>query len=80
MVQSDMLNLFSKSSEDIAQDSEQSVSHAANPRPEGDALAVEQQSDLTSPQQISAPLDEVPNEVPNEVLSESSIQPKQKKT
>jgi hypothetical protein len=84
MVQSDMLNLFSRPSEEIAQDSEQSVSHAANPPPEGDALAVEQQSDLTSPQQIPAPLDEVPNEVPsevsNKVLSESSIQPKQKKT
>ncbi|QWD68855.1 DUF3306 domain-containing protein [Polynucleobacter sp. VK25] len=76
MVQSDMLNLFSKSSEEIADDAKQSISQAPNPQLEGDTLAAEQQSDLTSTQQIPAPLDEVSNEV----LNEPSIQSKQKKT
>ena len=76
MVQSDMLNLFSKSSEEIADDAKQSIGQAPNPQLEGDTLAAEQQSDLTSTQQIPAPLDEVSNEV----LNEPSIQSKQKKT
>ncbi|MBU3624836.1 DUF3306 domain-containing protein [Polynucleobacter sp. JS-Safj-400b-B2] len=76
MVQSDMLNLFSKSSEEIAQDSQLSVSEMPNPKIQGDALAAQQQSDLTSTQPIPAPLEEVPNDA----LNESSILPKQKKT
>ena len=80
MVQSDMLNLFSKPSDELTQDSQQNVSQAPNPRLEGDTLAVQQQSDLTSTQKLSAPLDEVPNDVPNAVSNEASIQSEQKKT
>ena len=76
MVQSDMLNLFRKSSDELPQDAEQNAIQAANPQPEGDTLAAQQQSDLTSTRQIPAPLDEVPNEVSNE----ASIQSEQKKT
>jgi len=76
MVQSDMLNLFRKSSDELPQDAEQNGIQAANPQLEGDTLAAQQQSDLTSTRQIPAPLDEVPNEVSNE----ASIQSEQKKT
>jgi len=80
MVQSDMLNLFSKPSDELTQDAQQHVSQAPNPRLEGDTLAAQQQSDLTSTQKLSAPLDEVPNDVPNAVSNEASIQSEQKKT
>lgn len=80
MVQSDMLNLFSKPSDELTQDAQQNVSQAPNPRLEGDTLAAQQQSDLTSTQKLSAPLDEVPNDVPNVVSNEASIQSEQKKT
>lgn len=77
MVQSDMLNLFSKSTETTAQDSVQNLVQAPNPELENNALDAQKQSDLTSTQQkSSAQLDEVPNEA----LNESLIQPEQKKT
>jgi len=76
MVQSDMLNLFRKSSDELPQDAEQNAIQAANPQLEGNTLAAEQQSDLTSTRHIPAPLDEVPNEVSNE----ASIRSAQKKT
>ena len=72
MVQSDMLNLFRKSSEELPLDSQQSVSQTPYPQLEDDTLEAQQKSELTSTQQIPAPLDEVPNE--------SFIQPEQKKT
>jgi len=80
MVQSDMLNLFSKPSDELTQDAQQHVSQAPNPRLESDTLVAQQQSDLTSTQKLSAPLDEVPNDVPNAVSNEASIQSEQKKT
>ena len=80
MVQSDMLNLFSKPSDELTQDAQQNVSQAPNPRLEGDTLAAQQQSDLTSTHKLSAPLDEVPNDVSNVVSNEASIQSEQKKT
>jgi len=67
MVQSDMLNLFRKSSDEPVQDSQQAVTQAPNPDLEVDALNAHQQSDLTSTQQIPTPLDGVPNEVLDEV-------------
>jgi Protein of unknown function (DUF3306) len=76
MVQSDMLNLFSKSSKEQVQDSQQNVSKTPNLQIEGDTSAAQKQSDLTSLQPLSAPLDGAPNEV----LNESSIPPEQKKT
>lgn len=76
MVQSDMLNLFSKSSEESVQKSQQSASQAPDSQLEGNTLATQRQSDLTSTQEIPAPLDEVPNNI----LNESSIQSEQKKT
>lgn len=79
MVQSDMLNLFRKSDE-LAVDSQQSLGQTSNSPQAGETLLAQQQSDLTSTQQITAPLDEVPNELPKEVSSEASIQPEQKKT
>jgi Protein of unknown function (DUF3306) len=72
MVQSDMLNLFSKSSEEITQDPKQNVSQAPNPQLDGDTVATQGQSDLTSPHQIPTPLDKA--------LKEASIQPVHKKT
>ena len=73
MVQSDMLNLFRKSSEENTQDSQQNVSQAPNPQIEGDTLAAQQQTDLTSKQQKPADqLEEVPNK--------ASIESAQKKT
>lgn len=79
MVQSDMLNLFRKSDE-LAEDSKQSLGQTSNPSQEGETLPAQQQSDLTSTQQLNAPLDVVPNELPKEVSSEASIQSEQKKT
>ena len=77
MVQSDMLNLFSKSPDAPAQDSVQNLGQAANPELESNALDAQKQSDLTSTQQKpTAQLDEVPNQA----LNESLIQPEQKKT
>lgn len=77
MVQSDMLNLFSKSTEDSAKEvspvSQQTEVQAANPELEANALDVQQQTDLTSPQQNPlAQVDGVPNE--------PKIEPEQKKT
>ncbi|MBU3596253.1 DUF3306 domain-containing protein [Polynucleobacter sp. 86C-FISCH] len=77
MVQSDMLNLFSKTADDSAKEvspvSRQTEVQAANPELEANALDVQQQTDLTSPQQNPlAQVDGVPNE--------PSIEPEQKKT
>ena len=77
MVQSDMLNLFSKSTEDtakeVAADSRQTEIQASNPELEANALDVQQQTDLTSKQpNLSAQLDEVPKD--------ASTEPEQKKT
>ena len=76
MVQSDMLNLFRKSSDEPVQDSQRGLSQAPNPELEVDALNAHQQSDLTSTQQIPAPLDGVPNEV----LDEAPVRQEHKKT
>ncbi len=73
MVQSDMLNLFRKSSEEPTQESQQSVNQVPEPQPEGNTLATQQQSDLTSTQPKST--DQLAA-ASNEVLIESE----QKKT
>ena len=77
MVQSDMLNLFSKSTEDsakeVAADSRQTEIQASSPELEASALDTQKQSDLTSKQpNLSAQLDEVPKS--------TSTEPEQKKT
>lgn len=77
MVQSDMLNLFSKtpeeSTKEVAADSRQTEIQASNPELEASALDVQKQSDLTSKQpNLSAQLDEVPKD--------ASTEPEQKKT
>jgi hypothetical protein len=77
MVQSDMLNLFSKSSEESAKeaspDSRKTEVQAANPKLEANALDVQQQTDLTSTQpKLSDQLDGVPKDL--------STEPDQKKT
>lgn len=77
MVQSDMLNLFSKTPEDsikgITSDSPQAENQASNPELGASALDVQKQSDLTSMQpNLSAQLDEVPKD--------ASTEPEQKKT
>lgn len=77
MVQSDMLNLFSKSPEDSAKevtaDSRQTEIQASNPELEASALDAQNQSDLTSKQpNLSAQLDEVPKD--------ATTEPEQKKT
>jgi len=70
MVQSDMLKLFRKSAEE---ESQQNTSQATNLSKEDDGLLTQQQSDLTSTQQIqSASSDVAPDEV--------SVDSKQKKT
>jgi Protein of unknown function (DUF3306) len=71
MVQSDMLNLFRKKSEEPAsQDDAQA-----------DALAAQEKSDLTSTQNIGAISKPAPSdEVPNELLDEAPIQQEPKKT
>jgi len=76
MVQSDMLNLFSKSSEELAKEIQQSADQVSSPQLEGDTLASQAQSDLTSTQQIPAPLDEMSSVV----SKETSNQPEHKKT
>ncbi len=77
MVQSDMLDLFSKSSEESAKeaspDSRKTEVQAANPELEANALDVQQQTDLTSTQpKLSDQLDGVPKDL--------STEPDQKKT
>ena len=77
MVQSDMLKLFSKSADEpvkeVSLDSQQAAVQPANPELDGNALDVQQQTDLTSTQtKLSAQLDEVSKDV--------SIEPEQKKT
>lgn len=77
MVQSDMLKLFSKSSEDpakeVSPDSRKTEVQTANPQLEANALDVQQQTDLTSTQpKLSDQLDGVPNDL--------STEPDQKKT
>ena len=77
MAQSDMLNLFRKSSDEQPQAVQKNESQALKPNLEGGTLAAQQQSDLTSTQPIPVPpLDEVPKEA----LNESLIKPEQKKT
>ena len=71
MVQSDMLNLFRKKTEEAT--------------PQDDALLAQEKSDLTSTQNIGAiskpaPLDEGRNEVRNEALDEIPVQQEHKKT
>ncbi|MBU3603750.1 DUF3306 domain-containing protein [Polynucleobacter sp. AP-Kaivos-20-H2] len=81
MVQSDMLNLFRKTSDEIPQDSQQNAGRVPNPQLDGDTVAAQQQSDLTSTYQIPDPLDEVRKEAPKEeALKEASIQPVHRKT
>lgn len=77
MVQSDMLDLFSKSSEESAKeaspDSRKTEVQAANPELEANASDVQQQTDLTSTQpKLSDQLDGVPKDL--------STEPDQKKT
>jgi hypothetical protein len=77
MVQSDMLNLFSKtaeaSPEEVAADSRQTEIQTSNLELEASALDAQKQSDLTSKQpNLSAQLDEVPKD--------ASTEPEQKKT
>lgn len=76
MVQSDMLNLFRKTSEEPIQEVQKNAIPATIPQLEADALAAQSQSALTSTQQIPVPLDEKPNAA----SSEASIEPEQKKT
>jgi hypothetical protein len=72
MVQSDMLNLFSKTTE-VAQEGVKDAGQATDLPLEAGKLEAQQQTDLTSTdQKLSAQLDEVPNQ--------SSIEPEQKKT
>ena len=76
MVQSDMLNLFRKKSEEQPQVSQRDEGQALKPKLEDGILEAREQSDLTSTQPIPASLDEVPKEA----LNESVIKPEQKKT
>jgi hypothetical protein len=66
MVQSDMLNLFRKSEDlatrDSAQDSLQDKLEGQTPHPDGSLLEAQKQSDLTSPEQNSAQMDNAPVE------------------
>jgi len=57
MVQSDMLNLFRKSEEVATQDSAQDQLEGKASHPDGTLLEAQKQSDLTSPEQNSAQLD-----------------------
>jgi hypothetical protein len=71
MVQSDMLNLFSKTAEDSAKevtaDSRQTEIQASNPELEASALDAQKQTNLTSNQpNLSAQLDEVPKDASTE--------------
>ena len=76
MVQSDMLNLFRKSSDEQPQEAQKDESQALKPKLEDGALQAQGQSDLTSTQPTPASLDEAPKEA----LNESVINPEQKKT
>ena len=76
MVQSDMLNLFRKSSDEQPQVAQKDESQALKPKLEDGALQAQGQSDLTSTQPTPASLDEAPKEA----LNESVIKPEQKKT
>ncbi|QWD60656.1 DUF3306 domain-containing protein [Polynucleobacter sp. MWH-UH35A] len=76
MAQSDMLNLFRKSSEESPQAVQKNESQVLKPQVEDGALQIQEQSDLTSTQSIPASLDEVPKEALNEAL----IKSEQKKT
>jgi hypothetical protein len=57
MVQSDMLNLFRKSEDVATQDSAQDQLEGQASHPDGTLLEAQKQSDLTSPEQNSAQLD-----------------------
>ncbi|MBU3566298.1 DUF3306 domain-containing protein [Polynucleobacter sp. MWH-HuK1] len=77
MVQSDMLKLFSKSTDgplkEVSTDSLKIEVQSANPELEANALDVQQQTDLTSTQpKLSDQLDGVPKDL--------STEPEQKKT
>ena len=76
MVQSDMLSLFLKSSDEQSQVAQKDESQALKPKLEDSTLQAQEQSDLTSTQPIPASLDDVPKEA----LNESLIKPVQKKT
>ena len=76
MVQSDMLNLFRKTSDEQPQVAKKDESQALKPKLEDGTLQTQEQSDLTSTQPIPASLDEVPKEA----LNESSMKSEQKKT
>lgn len=76
MAQSDMLNLFRKSSDEQPQIAQKDESQVLKPKLEDGTLGAREQSDLTSTQPIPASLDEVPKEALNEAL----IKPEQKKT
>ena len=76
MAQSDMLNLFRKSSDEQPQIAQKDESQVLRPKLEDGTLEAREQSDLTSTQPIPASLDEVPKEALNEAL----IKPEQKKT
>lgn len=62
MVQSDMLKLFRKSDDVVAQDLVQNRPEGQAPGEDGNSLALQKQSDLTSPEQNFAQLDNVPKE------------------
>ena len=75
MVQSDMLNLFRKKSEEPASRDD------AQDDAQDNVLAAQEKSDLTSTQNIGAITKSVPlDEVPNDVLDEAPIQQEHKKT
>lgn len=76
MAQSDMLNLFRKSSDEQPQIAQKDESQVLKPKLEGGTLEAREQSDLTSTQPIPASLDELPKGALNEAL----IKPEQKKT
>ena len=62
MVQSDMLNLFRKSDDLVAQEPAQGFSQGQAPQEDDKLIEVQKQSDLTSPEQNSAQLDNLPVE------------------
>jgi Protein of unknown function (DUF3306) len=75
MVQSDMLNLFRKKTEEPASQG------GAQDDAKNDALAVQEKSDLTSTQSIGAITKPAPlDEVPNDVLDDAPIRQEHKKT
>ena len=79
MVQSDMLNLFRKKSEEPA--SQVGAQDDAKDDARDDVLAAQEKSDLTSTQNIGAITNRAPSdEVSNDVLDKASIQQERKKT